>query len=49
MGDALQNVRVLASKQCRGGGGAHAWLLQLREDVKFGFEIDLFIYLFSFI
>ena len=42
MGDVLQNAGVLASKQCR---GAHGWLLQLREDVKFRFEIIIIIFL----
>lgn len=37
--DAGQNAWVSACKQCRGGGGARGWGLQLREDVKFGFEV----------
>lgn len=27
------------SRQCKGDGGARRWLLQLKEDVKLGFEI----------
>lgn len=39
MGDAPQNAQGSASKQRRGGGGAHGWLWKLREEVKFGFEL----------
>lgn len=42
MGDELQNAWVLVSRQCRGDGGARGWLLQLKEDVKLGFEIFFF-------
>lgn len=42
VGDELQNAWVLVSKQCRGDGGARGWLLQLKEDVKLGFEIFFF-------